>query len=182
MDIMSKEVIYKGCKFRSRLEARWAIFFDEMNYDWVYLEPKNDEYTPDFYLPHKKSLIEINGQMPSQNDLNMYDEHAEKALEMGISFRLLLMSDIPRATSDFGAFQQIKRQLQKPTNQAELNEIRRKIKGIPAFKLMPEHNGVMFFGQFAEQQLGTKLFKTVWVMADHSKVDLALSKARKVRF
>jgi hypothetical protein len=27
---------YKGYRFRSRLEARWAIFFEEMGAEWVY--------------------------------------------------------------------------------------------------------------------------------------------------
>ena len=30
---------YSGITIRSRLEARWAIFFDELDIDWVY-EPK----------------------------------------------------------------------------------------------------------------------------------------------
>jgi len=30
---------YAGCHFRSRLEARWAVFFDHMRIDWVY-EPE----------------------------------------------------------------------------------------------------------------------------------------------
>jgi hypothetical protein len=183
MDTMSKEVIYKGCKFRSRLEARWAIFFDEMNFDWVYFLPKNDSYSPDFYLPERNSFIEISEQIPSQNDLNIYDDFAEKALKEKDSFRLIV-GDIPRATSDFGATRHlVKDELKKPINQVELNQIRNKIKGIQAFKLMPEQNGILFFGNWAQRpQLATKLFKTVWVMGNHKKVDEALIKARKVRF
>ena len=30
------ETVYKGYKFRSRLEARWAVFFEEMGLDWSY--------------------------------------------------------------------------------------------------------------------------------------------------
>lgn len=29
MTIKAIDTIYKGYKFRSRLEARWAVFFDE---------------------------------------------------------------------------------------------------------------------------------------------------------
>ena len=29
MEIKAIETIYNGYKFRSRLEARWAVFFDE---------------------------------------------------------------------------------------------------------------------------------------------------------
>ena len=43
---------WKGYKFRSRLEARWAVFFDRMGLQWEY-EPEGFElgglrYLPDF--------------------------------------------------------------------------------------------------------------------------------------
>jgi len=47
---------YKGYRFRSRLEARWAVFFDALGIKFEY-EPegfvlKNGKrYLPDFYLP-----------------------------------------------------------------------------------------------------------------------------------
>jgi hypothetical protein len=47
---------YAGCHFRSRLEARWAVFFDAMGIAWEY-EPEafvgcwGAPYLPDFYLP-----------------------------------------------------------------------------------------------------------------------------------
>src|SRR6267378_3728953 len=50
------ETHYKNCKFRSRLEARWAVFFDALRIEWLY-EPEGYEmfdgtrYLPDFYLP-----------------------------------------------------------------------------------------------------------------------------------
>lgn len=49
------ETEYKGYKFRSRLEARWAIFFDEIGAKWEY-EPEGYRlkdgtyYLPDFLL------------------------------------------------------------------------------------------------------------------------------------
>jgi hypothetical protein len=51
------ETRYKGCRFRSRLEARWAVFFDSIGVEWQY-EPEGFEgfdgskYLPDFYLPN----------------------------------------------------------------------------------------------------------------------------------
>jgi hypothetical protein len=46
---------YAGCHFRSRLEARWAVFFDHLGIRWEY-EPQgfhglNFSYLPDFLLP-----------------------------------------------------------------------------------------------------------------------------------
>ena len=33
---------YGGCYFRSRLEARWAVFFDHLGIEWLY-EPEGFE-------------------------------------------------------------------------------------------------------------------------------------------
>ena len=49
------ETVYKGYKFRSRLEARWAVFFEEMGFDWSYeVEgfnlPSGARYLPDFFI------------------------------------------------------------------------------------------------------------------------------------
>lgn len=49
------ETEYKGYRFRSRLEARWAVFFDACNVKWEY-EPEGFDlgdglyYLPDFLL------------------------------------------------------------------------------------------------------------------------------------
>ncbi len=45
---------YRGCRFRSRLEARWAVFFDHLGIGWLY-EPEGyviggRRYLPDFLL------------------------------------------------------------------------------------------------------------------------------------
>lgn len=48
------QTFYHGCHFRSRLEARWAVFFDALNIQWEY-EPEGFDidgikYLPDFKL------------------------------------------------------------------------------------------------------------------------------------
>lgn len=59
MVIKAIETRYKGYRFRSRLEARWAVFFDSMGFDWEY-EPEGfvledgTYYLPDF-LVHTKT-------------------------------------------------------------------------------------------------------------------------------
>lgn len=64
------ETFYKRHKFRSRLEARWAVFFDCIGQKWEY-EKEGYElngfcYLPDFWLPKLKSWIEIKGEKPSE--------------------------------------------------------------------------------------------------------------------
>lgn len=60
---------YKGVEFRSRLEARWACFFDSASIEWVY-EPEGfsfngKRYLPDFYFPKWKLYAEIK---PAQSE------------------------------------------------------------------------------------------------------------------
>lgn len=50
------ETQYANTLFRSRLEARWAVFFDELGIKWQYeLDgfelPSGKRYLPDFFLP-----------------------------------------------------------------------------------------------------------------------------------
>lgn len=62
-DIAPIPTFYKGIKFRSRLEIRWAVFFDRLSWDWLY-EPKrfkltSSTYLPDFYFPDVKMYAEV---------------------------------------------------------------------------------------------------------------------------
>lgn len=60
------EVLYSGKVFRSRLEARWAVFLDLLGVNWDY-EPCHYEigpglyYLPDFYLPDLQLWLEVKG-------------------------------------------------------------------------------------------------------------------------
>jgi hypothetical protein len=47
------ETVYKGYRFRSRLEARWAVFFDTLGLPWEY-EPEGFELPAGRYLPDFK--------------------------------------------------------------------------------------------------------------------------------
>lgn len=63
-EIRTIQTEYNGYKFRSRLEARWAVFFDEAGIDYQY-EPEGfylsdgSKYLPDFYLPDFLVYVEI---------------------------------------------------------------------------------------------------------------------------
>jgi hypothetical protein len=52
---MAIPTLYNGYHFRSRLEAKWAVFMDVLDVGWRY-EPEGyvvggEPYLPDFYLP-----------------------------------------------------------------------------------------------------------------------------------
>lgn len=63
MTIKPLETIYNGYRFRSRLEARWAVFFKTLGIRYEYeregFKTKTENYLPDFYLPDCKCWIEI---------------------------------------------------------------------------------------------------------------------------
>ncbi|MEU8035692.1 hypothetical protein [Streptosporangium sp. NPDC049078] len=74
MKIAAIETRYAGCRFRSRLEARWAVFFDHLGIAWEY-EPQGfivdgTPYLPDFWLPETKTWVEVKG------DEESFQEHA----------------------------------------------------------------------------------------------------------
>ena len=55
MDIQPIETQYKGYRFRSRLEARWAVFFDALGLNWEYEKEgyvleDGTKYLPDFWF------------------------------------------------------------------------------------------------------------------------------------
>lgn len=82
MSIKAIETIYNGYRFRSRLEARWAVFFDALEIKYEYeLEgfdlapvPEQDRgggyYLPDFYLPQFEAWLEVKGKSltPEEED------------------------------------------------------------------------------------------------------------------
>ena len=75
MTIKAIETRYKGYRFRSRLEALWAVFFDAAGLQWRY-EPEGFEtpfgrYLPDFFLPDVREglWVEVKGQAPSVGEL-----------------------------------------------------------------------------------------------------------------
>jgi hypothetical protein len=68
------ETEYAGYRFRSRLEARWAVFMDTLGIKYIY-EPDGFDldgtwYLPDFWLPEQKRWIEIKGQKATEEEKN----------------------------------------------------------------------------------------------------------------
>lgn len=64
-EIKAIDTFYNGNYFRSRLEARWAVFFDIIRVKYYYehegykLKYNDCVYLPDFYLPQYDEFIEL---------------------------------------------------------------------------------------------------------------------------
>ena len=73
IDINAILTKYNGYTFRSRQEARWAVFFDYLGVEYEYEKEGFDlpcgYYLPDFWIPEWKAWIEIKGKEPTKKEL-----------------------------------------------------------------------------------------------------------------
>lgn len=104
-DIKPIETAYNGYRFRSRLEARWAVFFDALGIKYEY-EPEGytlqdgTKYLPDFFLPDQNYYIEVKGM----------SDHVFSDLEKVSKFVLeaktvvMILSQIPYDPGAYGLF------------------------------------------------------------------------------
>lgn len=72
------ETVYRGYRFRSRLEARWAVFFDTLGVRWEYEQEGYDLgdsgwYLPDFQLSEYGWWVEIKPTRASVGDEDKYE-------------------------------------------------------------------------------------------------------------
>lgn len=76
MSIKAIDTWYKKAYFRSKLEARWAVFFETMGAEWEYEKkgyklPNGQNYLPDFWLPGAGvdgAFVEIKPVFPSHEE------------------------------------------------------------------------------------------------------------------
>jgi hypothetical protein len=107
---------YAGCHFRSRLEARWAVFFDALGIRWEY-EPQGFEldwrlrlengdagpihYLPDFYLPDSNTYVEIKGRWTPDECDRFLNAAAALSGHCG-GPNIVLLSSVPEPSEEAG--------------------------------------------------------------------------------
>lgn len=106
-DIKPIETRYAGCRFRSRMEARYAVFFDALGIDWQY-EPEGftlsdgTRYLPDFYLPAQNQWAEVKAtlRMPDLRRIvrAAHDLRPNEASPHTFHPGLLILGPIPKPT------------------------------------------------------------------------------------
>lgn len=86
------ETLYRGHRFRSRLEARWAVFLDSLNLRWEYeVEgfelPDGTRYLPDFLVktPQGADLwIEVKPSSTDSDDkFSRFEDSFSETVEWG---------------------------------------------------------------------------------------------------
>lgn len=105
---------YRGIKFRSRTEARWAVFLDEMGIRWQYeaegYELPSGWYLPDFWLPDMLWFFEVKpdreqgtqkAQELSQTVMrNVAITNGPPDVSSGIGFRAMVVDPVNHLFAD----------------------------------------------------------------------------------
>jgi len=73
---------YRGRVYRSRLEARWAAFFDQLNWRHEYEPYDLGAWSPDFLLPDLAALVEV--KPVTEFDPSTYQRMRDAAAARGL--------------------------------------------------------------------------------------------------
>lgn len=75
------ETSWRGYRFRSRTEARWAVAFtaagEPFDYEREGYQLRSGWYLPDFWLPKRQLWLEVKGQEPNHRERSLARELAE---------------------------------------------------------------------------------------------------------
>lgn len=103
-EIKAIQTEYNGHKFRSRLEARWCVFFDTAKIRYEY-EPEGYEtedgtrYLPDFYLPDFDLYVEV--KRDTEAGIDEIIKKCEPVVKWGGEIKqILILSDMPGENPD----------------------------------------------------------------------------------
>lgn len=84
------ETVFDGYRFRSRLEARWAVFFKTLGIEYQYEVEGFDldgvRYLPDFWLPEQDCWIEIKGKEPTDSEKQKVQKLAHLTSKISLLF------------------------------------------------------------------------------------------------
>lgn len=174
-EIKAIETYYNGYRFRSRLEARWAVFFDAVGLEYQY-EPEGFDlgdgcyYLPDFYLPESDVWIEVKGKQLTEEERGKIEKFCQAMCDQGdgnggARFRLF-EGEIPKES------------WRTPTG----------ISGVPCFIYQCPREVQFLVKQFEKRQIELPkwgiLSLGIWInpIFTTEKVNAALLKARQARF
>lgn len=183
-------VTYRGIRFRSKLEARWAVFFDLCGAEWEY-EPDVSVpgvyYQPDFLV---KDVLSIHGFCGDDNPAipvignlfvevkgRMSSEDAEKVEKFSEEHSILVVTDFPKGKAWSDLFRSAMDGVNRKKHKVNLQYNFDTVDG-DAFELMPAvatRNGIPFMAL-----VGADSNYERW--ADHKATERAYSIARNAKF
>lgn len=126
--IKAIETNYAGCRFRSRIEARWAVFFDTLGIRYEYekegytLPPFQDtdahlgmkdqiagvlNYLPDFYIPAqrahpKPAWYEVKGEEREPDWVKLYRLVRHSSIDGALLFEIPNITDAHNMGGTYG--------------------------------------------------------------------------------
>lgn len=168
MDIKPIETKYNGFKFRSRLEARWAIFFDAIGLKYEYevegFEMNGIRYLPDFYLPNLDRWFEIKAKPLNRTEIRKCEEFCFNKDNANIKFSVLLGSPEAVKIDEFAGI--IEYVWEWPSEK------------------YPENNRMLAPNELSEQVCYSRFLRGLWVVPGVTEEELAAAAtvARQARF
>lgn len=88
--IQAIETSYSGFRFRSRIEARWAVFFNTLGIPFEYEKEgyvlPSGNYLPDFWLPAQDCFVEIKGESPTNLEMEKVGDLVEATKKRAFIF------------------------------------------------------------------------------------------------
>jgi hypothetical protein len=82
---------YRGFNFRSRLEAKWAVFFDKCGWRWSYEPYDLNGWIPDFAVGERPTLVEIRPYFHEHE----WSDQASKIAKSGHANNVILLGADP---------------------------------------------------------------------------------------
>ena len=131
---------YKGYNFRSRLEARWAVFLDSLGIKWEY-EFEGFElngtirYLPDFYLPEEDLYLEI-----KPKELNREEMNKINLMNLG-GKKIVYIIGTPNLIEAYKIFYQTNKKLTLDWNEEVYNPYKKIIWTYPSDSEIENYNG-----------------------------------------
>jgi len=96
--IKAVPTVYAGVQFRSRLEARWAAFFDGLGWKWMYEPAELNGWIPDFRL---ELCAPVWVEVKPEYSIEDLEQYTSKLDEAGCNEEILLVGATPLLKSKF---------------------------------------------------------------------------------
>ena len=169
-DIKAIETEYDGHRFRSRLEARWAVFFNAVGLTYEYeiegFEMDGTRYLPDFYIPSLNRWFEIKGKPLSLDEIKKCEDFCRRLDNENIKFSVLIGS--PNLCA---------------VRVGDFSGILEYVWEWPSEKY-PDNCRIQAPKELIEEEYYSRFMKGLWVVPDRTEEDVAVAAiaAGKARF